>query len=260
MRIVNAQFDGSSQADPRGAQHQTVQPQPTVPRPPGLTPGCATRAPGTRCSQCGFCTASCRRHCVCTRRGAVPAPRGGAPTRVRASWGPQTVPRLPAALSLPCPLQSRPRRAVRLRLSQCGSQCSPVPRGVMAHGGLAPATRVPPAGTTLLTPSPSLPPLQGAQQVPAQTPGCPATAPGSSCTQTSARGAPCLARCAAPAPPPHCRPHAPPPVPPITPPVFLSSPRRPLWSATTRRAMLPRPSPAGRQMPSSEPPRRTCSP
>lgn len=42
---MNAQFDGSSQADPRGAQHQTVQPQPTVPRPPGLTPGCATRAP-----------------------------------------------------------------------------------------------------------------------------------------------------------------------------------------------------------------------
>lgn len=157
--------------------------------------------PGTRCSQCGFCTASCWRHCTCTRRGAVPAPSGGAPTRVRASCGPQTVPRFPAALSLPCPLQSRPRGAVHLRLSQCGSPCSPVPRGVMAHGGLAPATRVPPAGTTLLAPSPFLPPLQGAQRVPAQTPGWPATAPGSSCTQTSARGAPCLARCAAPAPP-----------------------------------------------------------
>lgn len=222
--------------------------------------------PGTRCSQCGFCTASCRRHCACTRRGAVPAPSGGAPTRVRASCGPQTVPRFPAALSLPCPLQSRPRGAVHLRLSQCGSPCSPVPRGVMAHGGLAPATRVPPAGTTLLAPSPFLPPLQGAQRVPAQTPGWPATAPGSSCTQTSARGAPCLARCAAPAPPRTAVP-TPPPVPPVTPPVFLSRPRRawpsqrrPLWSATTRRAMLPRPSPAGRQMPSSEPPRRTCSP
>lgn len=266
MRIVNAQFDGSSQADPRGAQHQTVQPQPTVPRPPGLTPGCATRAPRHTLLPVrllhSLVSATLRVHtarrcpcsewrgahaCACVVWAADRAQVPGGLVSALSSPEPPTRGSSPQTLTVRLSVQPGAQRRDGARWP-CSRDTSPPCRHHAARALTLPAS--PAGGTAGASSDPRVACDRSRVLLHAdERPG--STVPGK-------------VRSACPAP--HCRPHAPP-VPPVMPPVFLSRPRRawpsqrrPLWSATTRRAMLPRPSPAGRQMPSSEPPRRTCSP
>lgn len=264
---MNAQFDGSSQADPRGAQHQTVQPQPTVPRPPGLTPGCATRAPRHTLLPVrllhSLVSATLRVHtarrcpcsewrgahaCACVVWAADRAQVPGGLVSALSSPEPPTRGSSPQALTVRLSVQPGAQRRDGARWP-CSRDTSPPCRHHAARALTLPAS--PAGGTAGASSDPRVACDRSRVLLHAdERPG--STVPGKV-------GSAC--------PAPHCCPHAPPPVPPVTPPVFLSRPRRawpsqrrPLWSATTRRAMLPRPSPAGRQMPSSEPPRRTCSP